>query len=76
MKTLIVNSSQYRMMLETIIRTTLKTTMNMVRLKQPDKSSYEQYFLRANAEKNVPEFLDLIFQKILLLLSQGVCSYS
>lgn len=31
--------------------------------------------MRINAEKNVPEYLDVIFQKILMFLSQGICEY-
>lgn len=49
MKTLVVNNNQFNMMLETIIRATLQSNVNMARLGPSEKTSYEQYFLRVNS---------------------------
>ena len=70
-----VEASQFEYMLKAIAQATLKSTVNWLHQAESPRTSYEQYFLKANLEKLLPQYLDKIFWKILILLSQEICSF-
>lgn len=74
-KMLGLEKNQLKYMLETIAQATLQNTVHYSLLMGGATSNYEQYFLRTNLEKQVPLYLDKIFWKILILLSQDVCCF-
>lgn len=71
-KLLGIEKNQFQYMMETIAKATLHSTFNYLALTEPPRTAYETYFLKSNMEKMIPQYLDKIFWKILILLSRNI----